>query len=109
MKQTLFPNGYDERDNIIDFVMWRKGSDEITQSAPIKCQAHKFRVLSYFLAAAGPTRVQCMLRRFCSRALPAKVLRFLVSMDITADFKSFQEKVQRSLVNVTKTAGQLSV
>jgi exosome complex exonuclease RRP6 len=49
-----------------------------------------------------------MLRRFCSRALSAKALRFLVSMDIAADFKSFQEKVQRSLVNVTKTAGQLS-
>jgi exosome complex exonuclease RRP6 len=54
------------------------------------------------------TPVQCMLRRFCSRALPAKALRFLASMDITADFKSFQEKVQRSLVNATKTAGQLS-
>src|SRR5271155_4413167 len=61
-----------------------------------------------FLAAGPSTPLQCMLRRFFSRALPAKALRFLVSMDITADFKSFQEKVQRSLVNVTKTAGQLS-
>jgi exosome complex exonuclease RRP6 len=49
-----------------------------------------------------------MLRRYFSRAVPAKSLHSLVGMDITADFKSFQNKVQTSLVNVTKTAGQLS-
>ena len=49
-----------------------------------------------------------MLRRSCSRVVPANVLRSLVSMDLTTDFKSFQDKVQQSLLAVTKTAGQLS-
>src|ERR1700733_8160056 len=66
------------------------------------------RPLNFFGRKLVQLPGQCMLRRFRSCALPAKALRFLVSMDITADFKSFQEKVQRSLVNVTKTAGQLS-
>jgi exosome complex exonuclease RRP6 len=29
-------------------------------------------------------------------------------MDLTTDFKSFQDKVQKALVNVTRTAGQIS-
>ena len=49
-----------------------------------------------------------MLRRLLHREVAAKKLDFLISMDINADFKSFQDKVQQSLVNVTKTAGQLS-
>jgi exosome complex exonuclease RRP6 len=49
-----------------------------------------------------------MLRRFFNRAVSAKIFRLLVGMDITIDFKAFQDKVQTSLVNVTKTAGQLS-
>jgi exosome complex exonuclease RRP6 len=49
-----------------------------------------------------------MLRRFFNGAVPASASRFLVGMDITIDFKAFQDKVQTSLVNVTKTAGQLS-
>ena len=49
-----------------------------------------------------------MLRRFFSSVGSTKALRFLVGMDIATDFKAFQEKVQTSLVNVTKAAGQLS-
>jgi exosome complex exonuclease RRP6 len=49
-----------------------------------------------------------MLRRFFSSVGSAKALRFLVGMDIATDFKAFQEKVQTSLVNVTKAVGQLS-
>ena len=49
-----------------------------------------------------------MLRRRLQLKAAAKALGFLRSMDITADFKAFQDKVQQSLVNATKTAGQLS-
>jgi exosome complex exonuclease RRP6 len=49
-----------------------------------------------------------MLRRFLSRAVSPKAVHSLVGMEIVTDFKAFQEKVQTSLVNVTKTAGQLS-
>lgn len=49
-----------------------------------------------------------MIRFLAGRYLPARALRFLASMDLTTDFKSFQDKVTSSLVGVTKTAGQIS-
>ena len=49
-----------------------------------------------------------MLRRLLHRKVPARTLDFVINMDIASDFKSFQDKVQQSLVSVTKTSGQLS-
>ena len=68
----------------------------------LQCQAQKFRLAFTFFW------LHRMLRRFLSRVVLATGFRFPADMDITSDFKSFQEKVQTSLVNVTKTAGQLS-
>src|SRR5205814_1896657 len=69
----------------------------------------KSGLIQLFLPAAHQKEsFECMLRHVFSGAGPAKALRFLASMDIATDFKAFQEKVQTSLVNVTKAAGQLS-
>lgn len=49
-----------------------------------------------------------MLRRLLCRIVSVNTAQFVIDMDITADFKTFQNKVTSSLVNVTKTAGQLA-
>ena len=50
-----------------------------------------------------------MLRRLLLHFVSSKKQLSVLDMDVTADFKSFQDKVTSSLVNVTKGAGQLAM
>ncbi len=66
---------------------------------PLQCSNHLRKARQKLLR---------MLRRLLVHIVPRETQISVLTMDVTADFKSFQDKVTSSLVNVTRGAGQLA-